>query len=171
MPSESGQTVPAHRLSGRKLLLGSVAVLAALAMIQLFLDRGDPKPAPQSSFSAATHAPMPVIDVMVIGDSSVAVTNLGGWTPEQVHTYLAALTKARANNALGTVGIPTPSKTTGYGKGVVYLIDGHPTADLLFQFARKEAPGYAQIASAVRGVYSWPPDRLTVGAIDEPFRN
>jgi hypothetical protein len=114
---------------------------------------------------------MPMIDVMVIGDSSVAVTNLGGWTPEQVRIYLSTLRKARANNALATVGIPTPSTNTGYEKGVVYLIDGHPTAELLGQFVRKEAPGHALIASAVRGVYRWPPDRLTVGAIDEPLRD
>jgi hypothetical protein len=171
MPSQPGQSVPSHRLSGRQLLLGGAAVLIVLALIQLFMDRGEPKPAPQSSFSAATHAPMPVIDVMVIGDSSVAVTNLGGWTPEQVRTYLSTLKKARANNALATVGIPTPSTSTGYEKGVVYLIDGHPTSDLLGQFVRKEAPGYAQIASAIRGAYRWPPDRLTIGTLDEPLRD
>jgi hypothetical protein len=171
MPSQPGQSVPAQRLSGRQLLLGAASVLAVLAMIQLFMDREEPKPAPQSSFSAATHAPMPVIDIIVIGDSSVAVTNLGGWTPEQVRIYLSALKKARANNALATMGIPAPSTSTGYEKGVVYLIDGHPTADLLGQFARKEAPGYAQIASGVRGAYRWPPDRLTVGEIDAPLRD
>jgi len=171
MPSRPEQSVPSHRLSGRQVLIGGVVVLIVFAMIQLFRDRGEPKPAPQSSFSAATHAPMPVIDVMVIGDSSVAVTNLGGWTPEQVHTYLSTLKKARANNALATVGIPAPSTTTGYEKGVVYLIDGHPTPDLLGQFVRKEPPGYALIASAVRGTYRWPPDRLTVGDLDEPLHN
>ena len=171
MPSQSGQSVPAHRLSGRQVLLGGAAVLIVLALIQLFMDRGEPKPEPQPSFSAATHAPMPVIDVIVIGDSSVAVTNLGGWTPEQVRIYLSALKKARAHNALATVGIPTPSTSTGYEKGVVYLIDGHPTADLLGQFVRNEAPGYALIASTVRGAYRWPPDRLTVGVIDEPLRD
>lgn len=146
-------------------------MLIGLALIQLFMDRGEPKPEPQPSFSAGTHAPTSVIDVIVIGDSSVAVTNLGGWTPEQVRIYLAALKKARAHNALATVGIPTPSTNTGYEKGVIYLIDGHPTADLLGQFVRKEAPGYALIASAVRGTYRWPPDRLTVGVIDEPLRD
>jgi hypothetical protein len=171
MPSRPEQSVPAHRLSGRQVLIGGVVVLIVFAMIQLFMDRGEPKPAPKSSFSAATHAPMPVIDVMVIGDFSVAVTNLGGWTPEQVRTYLSTLKKARANNALATVGIPAPSTTTGYEKGVVYLIDGHPTPDLLGQFVRKEAPGHALIASAVRGTYRWPPDRLTVGDLDEPLHN
>jgi hypothetical protein len=171
MASRPGQSVPSHRLSGRQLLLGGAAVLIVLALIQLFMDRGEPKPAPQSSFSAATHAPMPLIDVMVIGDSSVAVTNLGGWTPEQVRIYLSTLKKARANHSLATVGIPAPSTTTGYEKGVVYLIDGHPTADLLGQFVRKEDPGYALIASAVRGAYRWPPDRLTIGALDEPLRD
>ncbi len=146
-------------------------MLIVLALIQLFVDRGEPKPVPPSSFSAATHAPMPVIDVIVIGDSSVAVTNLAGWTPEQVRIYLSALKKARAHNALATVGIPTPSTSTGYEKGVVYLIDGHPTADLLGQFVRNEAPGYSLIASTVRGAYRWPPDRLTVGAIDEPLHD
>jgi hypothetical protein len=175
MPSQSGQTVPAHRLSGRQAVLGGAAVLIVLALIQLLMDRvmdrGEPTPAPQSSFSAATHAPTPVIDVIVIGDSSVAVTNLGGWTPEQVRVYLSTLKKARAKNALATVGIPTPSTNTGYEKGVVYLIDGRPTAELLGQFVRNEAPGHALIASAVRGVYRWPPDSLTVGAIDEPLRD
>jgi hypothetical protein len=171
MPFQTGQSVAAHRLSGRQVLLGGAALLIVLALVQLFMDRGEPKPAPQSSFSAATHAPMPVIDVMVIGDSSIVVTNLGGWTPEQVRTYLSALRKARVNNALATVGIPTPSTSTGYEKGVVYLIDGHPTPDLLGQFVRKEVPGYALIASAVRGTYRWPPDRLTVGVIDEPLRD
>ena len=89
-------------------------------------------------FSAGTHAPTSVIDVIVIGDSSVAVTNLGGWTPEQVRIYLAALKKARAHNALATVGIPTPSTNTGYEKGVIYLIDGHPTADLLGNLSEKK---------------------------------
>jgi hypothetical protein len=171
MPSQPGQSVPSHRLSGRQLLLGGAAVLIVFAMIQLFMDRGEPERVPQPSFSAATHAPMPVIDVMVIGDFSVAVTNLGGWTPEQVRTYLSTLKKARANNALATVGIPAPSTTTGYEKGVVYLIDGHPTPDLLGQFVRKEAPGHALIASAVRGTYRWPSDRLTVGDLDEPLHN
>jgi hypothetical protein len=171
MPSQPGQSVAAQRLSGRQVLLGGAAVLIILSLIQLFMDRGEPKPVPQSSFSVGTHAPSSVIDVIVIGDSSVAVTNLGGWTPEQVRNYLSALKKARVNNALATVGIPTPSTSTGYEKGVVYLIDGHPTADLLGQFVRKEAPGYALIASTVRGVYRWPPDRLTVGAINEPLHD
>lgn len=144
------------RLSCRQVLLGGAAVLIILALFHLFMDRGEPKPAPQSSFSAGTHTSMPVIDVIVIGDSSVAVTNLGGLTPEQVRTYLSALRKAGANNSLATVGIPTPSTSTGYEKGVVYLIDGHPTTDLLGQFVRKEAPGYSMIASTVRGPYRWP---------------
>lgn len=146
-------------------------MLIVFALIHLFMDRGEPKPEPQSSFSAGTHAPTSVIDVIVIGDSSVAVTNLGGWTPEQVRIYLSTLRKARAHNALATVGIPTPSTSTGYEKGVVYLIDGHPAADLLSQFVRKEAPGYSLIASTVRGAYRWPPDRLTVGANDEPLHD
>jgi len=171
MPSQLGQSVPAHRLSGRQLLLGGAVVLAVLAMIQVFMDWGRPQRAAQPSFSTATHAPLPMIDVIVLGDSSIAVTNLGGWTPEQVYTYLSALKKARANHALATVGIPTPSTSTGYEKGVVYLIDGHPTADLLDQFVRKESPGYTEIASAVRGTYRWPPDRLTVGNLDEPLRD
>ena len=175
MRSQSGQSVPAHGLSGRQVLLGGGAVLIVLALIQLFMDRlmdpGEPKLAVQSAFSAANHAPIPLIDVMVIGDSSIAVTNLGGWTPEQVRIYLSMLKKARANNTLAIVGIPTPSTNTGYEKGVVYLIDGRPTADLLGQFVRNEAPGHALIASAIRGAYRWPPDRLTVGAIDEPLRD
>lgn len=171
MPSQPEQVVPAHRLTGRQLLFGAAAVLAVLAMIQVLMDWGRAERAPQPAFSAATHAPIPVIDVLVLGDSSIAVTNLGGWTHEQVRTYLSALTKARANHALATVGIPAPSTSTGYEKGVVYLIDGHPTSDLLGQFVRKELPGYSQIASAVRGTYRWPPDRLTVGALDEALRD
>jgi hypothetical protein len=171
MLSRPEQSVPAHRQSGRQILLGGVVVLIVFAMIRVFMDWGRPEPAPPPSFSTATHAPMPMIDVMVIGDASVAVTNLGGWTPEQVRTYLLALKKAQANHALATVGIPAPSTSTGYEKGVVYLIDGHPTPDLLGQFVRKESPGYAMIASAVRGAYRWPPDRLTVGDLDEPLRD
>lgn len=171
MQSQSGRSVPAHGLSGRQLLIGGVAVLIVFTLIQLFMDRGEPTPTPQSSSSATIHPPMPVIDVIVMGDSSVAVTNLGGWTPEQVRIYLSALKKARANNALATVGIPTPSTNTGYEKGVVYLIDGRPTTELLGQFVKNEAPGHALIASAVRGVYRWPPDRLTVGALDEPVHD
>jgi hypothetical protein len=114
---------------------------------------------------------MPVIDVVVAGNSSIAVTNLGGWTQEQVQTYLSALKKARANGSLASVGIPAPSTSTGYEQGAVYLIDGHPTPDLLGQFVRKEAPGYALIASAVRGTYQWPPDRLTIGRLDESLHN
>ncbi|OAI45622.1 hypothetical protein AYO43_07915 [Nitrospira sp. SCGC AG-212-E16] len=171
MPSRPEQSVPVHRLSGRQVLLGGAVVLIVFAMIRVFMEWGRPEPAPPPAFSAATHAPMPMIDVMVIGDASVVVTNLGGWTPEQVRTYLSALKKARAKHALATVGIPAPSPTTGYEKGVVYLIDGHPTPDLLGQFVRKEVPGYALIASAVRGTYRWPPDRLTVGVIDEPLRD
>jgi hypothetical protein len=171
MPSRPGQSLSSHRLSGRQVLLGGAVVLMVFVMIRLFIDRGGPEAPPPPSFSAATHAPIPVIDVMVIGDSSVVVTNLGGWTSEQVRTYLSALKKARANQALATVGIPAPSTSTGYDKGVVYLIDGHPTSDLLGQFVRKESPGYRQIASAVRGTYRWPPDRLTVGELDEPLRD
>ena len=171
MRSQSGRSVPAHGLSARQVVLGGGAVLIGFALIQLFMDGGEPTPPLQSSFSATTHPPMPVIDVIVIGDSSVAVTNLGGWTPEQVRIYLSALKKARANNALATVGIPTPSTSTGYEKGVVYLIDGRPTTELLGQFVKNEAPGHALIASTVRGVYRWPPDRLTVGALDEPLRD
>ncbi len=171
MLSTPEQSVPSHRLSGRQVLLGGVVVLIVVAMIRVFMDWGRPEPAPQPSFGPATHTPMPMIDVMVIGDSSVAVTNLGGWTPEQVRTYLSILRKARVNHALATVGIPAPSTTTGYEKGVVYLIDGQPTLDLLGQFVRKEPPGYAKIASAVRGAYRWPPDRLTVGDLDEPLRD
>jgi hypothetical protein len=171
MPFRPEQSVPIHRISGRQVLLGGAVVLIVFAMIRVFMDWGRPEPAPPPAFSAATHAPMPMIDVMVIGDASVAVTNLGGWTPEQVRTYLSALKKARAKHALATVGIPAPSPTTGYEKGVVYLIDGHPTPDLLGQFVRNEPPGYAMVASAVRGTYRWPPDRLTVGDLDEPLRD
>ena len=171
MPSRPEQSVPAHRLSGRQVLIGGVVVLIVFAMIRVFMDWGRPEPASLPSFGTATHAPMPLIDVMVIGDSSVAVTNLGGWTPEQVRIYLSTLKKARANHSLATVGIPAPSTSTGYEQGVIYLIDGHPTADLLSQFVRKEAPGHALITSAVRGAYRWPPDRLTIGALDEPLRD
>src|SRR4029077_20016308 len=83
MPSRPEQSVPAHRLSGRQVLIGGVVVLIVFAMIRVFKDWGRPEPASLPSFGTATHAPMPLIDVMVIGDSSVAVTNLGGWTPEQ----------------------------------------------------------------------------------------
>lgn len=171
MPTQPGQSVSSHRLSVRQVLLGGTAVLAVFVMMRVIMDWAGPEPAPQPSVGTATHAPMPMIDVMVMGDSSVAVTNLGGWTPEQVRTYLSILKKARADHALATVGIPAPSTSTGYEKGVVYLIDGHPTPDLLGQFFRKESPGYAMIASVVRGAYRWPPDRLTVGDLDEPLRD
>lgn len=171
MSSRQGQPVQSHHLSARQLLFGGVGVLIMLAVIQLFMDRGRQERAPEQSRSEVTHAPLPVIDVMVIADASIAVTNLNGWTPDQVRTYLAALKKARASHALATVGIPTPSTSTGYDRGVVYLIDGHPTFDLLGQFVRQEPPGYALIASAVRGTYRWPPDRLTVGALDEPIHD
>jgi hypothetical protein len=112
-----------------------------------------------------------VIDIVVIADTSIAVTNLSGWTSEQVRTYLSMLKQARANHALATVGIPPPSTSTGYENGAVYLIDGRPTSDLLGQFVRKEPPGYALIASAVRGTYRWPPDQLTIGRGEEPLHD
>lgn len=171
MLSRLQQSVPARHLSGRQVLLGGVVVLMAFVMMRVLMDWGGPEPAPQPSVDTAMHAPMPMIDVMVIGDSSVAVTNLGGWTSDQVRVYLMVLKKARANQGLATVGIPTPSSTTGYEHGVVYLIDGHPTPDLLGQFVRKEHPGYARIAPTVRGTYRWPPDRVTVGDLDEPLRD
>jgi len=171
MSSRQGQPVPSHRLSGRQLLFGGAGLLMILAMIPLVMDRGKSEPVPEPSLTAATHAPLPAIDVMVIADASIAVTNLNGWTPEQVRTYLAVLKKARANHALASVGIPPPSTNTGYERGVVFLIDGHPTFDLLSQFVRQEPPGYALIASTVRGAYRWPPDRLTIGALDEPIHD
>lgn len=171
MSPRPGQPIQSHRLSGRQLLFGGAGLLMILAMIPLFMDRGKSEPVPEPSLSAVTHAPIPAIDVMVIADASIAVTNLNGWTPEQVRTYLAALKKARASHGLATVGIPTPSTSTGYDRGVVYLIDGHPALDLLGQFVRQEPPGYSLIASAVRGTYRWPPDHLTVGALDEPIHD
>lgn len=171
MPSGQGQPIHPHRLSGRQLLLGGAGLLMILAMIPLVMDRGNSDPVPEQSRSEATHSPLPMIDVMVIADASIAVTNFNGWTPDQVRTYLAALQKARATQTLATVGIPTPSTSTGYERGVVYLIDGHPTIDLLGQFVRQEPPGYALIAPAVRGTYRWPPDRLTIGALDEPIHD
>jgi hypothetical protein len=170
MQSRPGKSVPLHRLSGRQVLFGGAVVLIVFVLIRVFMDWRRPEPAPPTSSSTANHAPVPVIDVMVIGNDSIAVTNLGGWTSEQVGMYLSMLKKARANQALATVGIPAPSTSTGYDKGVVYLIDGHPTADLLGQFVRKEPPGYAIITSSVRGAYRWPPDRLTVGALNELLR-
>ena len=171
MSSRQDQPVPSHRLSGWQLLFGGAGLLMILAMIPLVMDRGKSEPVPEPSLSVATHAPLPAIDVMVIADAAIAVTNLNGWTPEQVRTYLAVLRKARANHALASVGIPPPSTNTGYERGVVFLIDGHPTFDLLSQFVRQEPPGYALIASTVRGTYRWPPDRLTIGALDEPIHD
>jgi len=171
MPSRPGQPVPSHRLSGRQLLFGGAGLLLVLAMIPLVIDRGGKEPPLAPSLSASTHAPLPEIDVVVLADASIAVTNLSGWTPDQVRTYLSMLKKARANGALATVGIPSPSTRTGYEHGVVYLIDGRPAPDLLGQFVRHEPPGYPQIAAAVRGTYRWPPDELTIGARDELASN
>ena len=160
---------PVRRLTVVQLLVGGTVVLATLALMALFMERGAPEYAPQPLFRAATHAPLPLIDVVVMGEASIAVTNLEGWNHEQVRTYLSALKKARAKGALSSVGIPAPSPQTGYEHGVVYLIDGHPTPDLLGQFVRHEPPGYPQIAAVVRGTYRWPPDRLTIGTLDAPL--
>ncbi len=163
MHSRSDENDCSPRLPVAQLLLGCTVTLAILALLALYLDRGGLEPAQRPSFSTVAHSPMPVIDVVVVGDSSIAVTNPGGWTQDQVRTYLSVLKKARAHGALASVGIPAPSTRRGYEEGVVYLIDGHPAPDLLRQFARKEAPGYALIAPSVRGMYQWPPDRLIVG--------
>lgn len=109
------------------------------------------------------HATIPVFDVLEVGESSVVVTNRGGWTREQAVTYLRELKKARAKGALASVGIPAPSKVKGYDEGVIYLVDGHPDSGQLAQFVREEPPGYERIAPAVRGLYRWPPDRLVLG--------
>lgn len=171
MPARPDENGPFHRLSAVQILLGGAVILWFLAIIALFMDRGEPEHAPQPLFSAISHSPIPAIDVMVIGESSIAVANLRGWTNEQVRTYLSMLKKARANGTLASVGIPTPSTSTGYEKGAVYLIDGHPTSDLLGQFVKREAPGYTLIAPAIRGTYRWPPDRLTIGPLDESLNN
>lgn len=163
MPPRSNGIGSSSPLTGGRLLAGGTVILAAVALIALSLDRGNSEYAPQPSFNAAAHRPMPVIDVVVMGEASIAVTNSGGWTTEQVRTYLSTLRNARANGTLAGVGIPPSSTDAGYARGVVYLIDGHPPQDLLGQFVKKEQPGYTLIAPRVRGLYQWPPDRLLVG--------
>lgn len=170
MRARSDENGPSRGVPLARLLIGSTAILCFLALIALFMNRvtDHADQATQHSFQTVTHASTPVIDVMAVGDSAIAVTNFNGWTDEQVRIYLSVLREARARDALASVGIPPPSATTGYDKGMVFLIDGHPPSDILDQFARKQSPGYAMIASAVRGTYQWPPDRLTVGPLDEP---
>ena len=141
-------------------LIGGLLVIGFLSIIPFIADHGEPESAREPSRVGRAHPTVPDFDVRVVGESSVVVTNLAGWTQEQVRIYLHELKKANAKGALASVGIPAPSTSHGYAQGVVYLIDGHPEDDLLAQFARKLNPGYALIAPRVRGVYQWPPDRL-----------
>ena len=154
------------RLSLPKILLGGLLVVGILAAFQLLTHHAEPEITPELPQGARFHVNAPVFDVLLVGEASVVVTNLAGWTGDQVRIYLHELKKANAKGALASVGIPAPSTSKGYEQGVVYLVDGHPADDLLAQFARKENPGYALIAPRVRGVYQWPPDHLVVGFPD-----
>jgi hypothetical protein len=47
--------------------------------------------------------------------------------------------------------------------GFIYLIDGRHDLERLREFTRDENPGFAIVAPAVRGYYSWPSERLVLG--------
>ncbi len=152
----------ASRLSVLKIVLAGLLLVGTLTALQLLSHRAEPEASLETSQDASAHKTIPAFNVLVVGESSVVITNLAGWTREQAIVYLHEMKKARARGALASVGIPAPSTSKGYEEGVVYLIDGDPAPDLLAQFARKENPGYALIAPAVRGLYQWPSERLVV---------
>ena len=56
------------------------------------------------------------------------------------------------------MGIELPGEV-----GFISLIDGHHDLQYLRQFTRDENPGFAIVALAVRGYYSWPSERLVLG--------
>lgn len=147
----------------RALILASTIALSAAVLTYSLLQGTGARDRPDQAPSATDHATIPLFDVLTVGESSVVVTNRGGWTREQVVTYLHELKKARAKGALASVGIPAPSQAKGYDAGVIYLVDGHPGSDHLAQFVRNENPGYQRVAPTVRGLYRWPPDQLVLG--------
>ncbi len=158
--------IHASHLSVLKIVLAGLLLVGTLTALQMLTHRAEPEASVETARGPSVHTNIPAFNVLVVGESSVVITNLAGWTREQVIVYLHEMKKARARGALASVGIPAPSTSKGYEEGVVYLIDGDPTPDLLAQFARKEAPGYALIAPAVRGLYQWPPERLVVAFPD-----
>ena len=82
-------------------------MLTASAIVAVVTDLERTK-APSPPFQAVAHSPLPVIDVIVMGDGAIAVSNLNGWTAGQVRTYLSMLEKSRARHAQASIGIPPP---------------------------------------------------------------